>query len=82
MQKIEEKVDKKEKDVNIKVLKFFNENKEKFRTKRQASKYLMGFGKVYKTEHEILLGSSKRGTPDIPLTLKSGKKKVVKKGKK
>ena len=65
-----------------KVLNFFNENKAKFETKRQASKYLMGFGKVWKEEHNIPLESSKKGGLDIPPTPKSPKKKVRKTGKK
>ena len=64
------------------VLNFFKENQAKFTTKRQASKYLMGFGKVYKEEHNTPLESSKRGGVDVPPTQKSPKKKVRKSGKK
>lgn len=40
--------------------KFFEENKSKFKTKRQASKYLNGYGIVYKTEKGIELSAPKR----------------------
>lgn len=42
------------------VTKFFLENKTKFETKRQASKYLNHYGKVWKEEHNIPLTDPKR----------------------
>lgn len=42
------------------VRKFFNENRDKFETKRQASKYLNHYGKVWKEEHNIPLTDPKR----------------------
>jgi len=56
-----------------KVVQFFTENKihkdtatgavvsGKFETKRQASKYLNHYGKVWKLEHNINLSAPKRG---------------------
>jgi hypothetical protein len=41
-------------------LKFFKENEAKFKTKRQASKYLNHYGKVWKEEHSIPLTDPKR----------------------
>lgn len=43
------------------VRKFFESNKEKFGTKRQASKYLNKYGKVWKEEHGIPIEAPKRG---------------------
>ena len=49
------------------VKRFFDENREavdgkpKFETRRQASKYLMRFGRVWKAEHGIDLAAPKRG---------------------
>lgn len=43
-------------------VKFFNENRDKFETKRQASKYLNHYGKVWKTEHNIELSAPKRSS--------------------
>lgn len=43
-----------------KVTKFYNENKDKFETKRQASKYLNHYGKVWKLEQNIPLSDPKR----------------------
>lgn len=63
------------------VTKFYTENKEKFVTKRQASKYLNQYGKTYKEETGIPLDASRRGK-DVPeKTPKSANKKVVKKNK-
>lgn len=42
------------------VAKFYNENQEKFGTKRQASKYLNKHGKVWKAEQGIPLTDPKR----------------------
>ena len=42
------------------VSKFYDENLEKFETKRQASKYLNHYGKVWKEEHNIPLSDPKR----------------------
>jgi hypothetical protein len=39
----------------------FKENPQKFKTKRQASKYLNHYGSVYKTEKGIDLSAPKRG---------------------
>lgn len=39
----------------------FKENPEKFKTKRQASKYLNHYGSVYKKEKGIDLSAPKRG---------------------
>lgn len=63
------------------VTKFYNENKEKFGTKRQASKYLNQYGKLYKEETGIPLEASKRGKEVPEKTPKSVNKKVVKKDK-
>ena len=41
--------------------KFYEENSTKFTTKRQASKYLNHYGKVWKEEHNIPLNAPKRG---------------------
>lgn len=48
-----------------KVTKFFQESKKEdgtsvFETKRQASKYLNHYGKVWKLEHNIPLSAPKR----------------------
>ena len=42
------------------VKKFFEENQSKFGTRRQASKYLNHYGKVWKEEHGIPLTDPKR----------------------
>lgn len=42
-------------------LNLFNSNKDKFKTKRQTSKYLNHYGKVWKEEHNIDLSEPKRG---------------------
>ena len=42
------------------VTKFFKENQEKFKTKRQASKYLNHYGRLWKLEHDIELSAPKR----------------------
>jgi len=42
------------------VSKFYDENLEKFETKRQASKYLNHYGKVWKEEHNTPLSDPKR----------------------
>lgn len=39
----------------------YKENPTKFGTKRQASKYLNHYGKVWKEEHNIPLSAPKRG---------------------
>lgn len=43
-----------------KVKKFFEENTTRFKTRRQASKFLMHFGSVYKAEHGIPMEWGKR----------------------
>lgn len=45
----------------MKVAIFFKENPDKFKTKRQASKYLNHYGKVWKEEHNIPMQAPKRG---------------------
>lgn len=53
----------------MRVKKFFDESNGKFATKRQASKYLNGFGKTYKEEKGISLTWSKRQPfIEMPLT--------------
>lgn len=47
-------------------VKLFRENPEKFKTRRQASKYLNGFGTVWKTEKGIELTEPKRGKTTDP----------------
>lgn len=42
------------------VTKFYKENPNKFETKRQASKYLNHYGKVWKKDHGIVLSAPKR----------------------
>lgn len=42
-------------------LKLFKESPDKFKTKRQASKYLNGYGIVYKADRGIALSAPKRG---------------------
>jgi hypothetical protein len=42
------------------VVKFFKENRDKFKTRRQASKYLNHYGSVWKAEHNIPLTDPKR----------------------
>ncbi len=42
------------------VLNFFNDNREKFETRRQASKYLNHYGRVWKQEHNIPITDPKR----------------------
>lgn len=55
----------------MRVKKFFDESNGKFATRRQASKYLSGFGKIYKEEHDIPLTWSKRQPfVEMPLTKK------------
>lgn len=55
----------------MRVKKFFDESNGKFATRRQASKYLSGFGKMYKEEHDIPLTWSKRQPfVEMPLTKK------------
>ena len=46
-------------DQNV-VSKFFQENQAKFTKKRQASKYLQGFGSIWKKEHNIPMEYSTR----------------------
>ena len=70
------------KNVKGAVKSFFDENKEKFGTKRQASKYLNEYGKVYKAERGIDLGAETRGNIVPTQTPKSATKKVKKIGKK
>jgi len=41
--------------------KLHEENKEKFPTKRSASKYLNHYGRIWKLEHGIELSAPKRG---------------------
>jgi hypothetical protein len=41
-------------------IKFFKENPEKFKTRRQASKYLNHYGMVWKAEHNIPLTDPRR----------------------
>jgi hypothetical protein len=48
------------KDHTNRVVNFFKENESKFTTKRQASKYLNHYGKVWKEEHDISLTDKKR----------------------
>jgi hypothetical protein len=43
-------------------LKLFTDNKAKFETKRQASKYLNRYGRAWKEEHNIDLSDPKRGS--------------------
>lgn len=50
-----------EKEKTGRVRKLFEEQKEKFGTKRQASKYLNRYGRVWKQEHNISLSAPKRG---------------------
>lgn len=45
---------------------FFQENTGKFASKRQASKYLMGFGSVWKMEHNIPMEWGKRTLKENP----------------
>lgn len=55
----------------MRVKKFFDESNGKFATRRQASKYLSGFGKAYKEEQNIPLTWSKRQPfSPMPLTAK------------
>jgi hypothetical protein len=42
------------------VVEFYSSNKDKFKTKRQASKYLNKYGSVYKAEQGIPLEAPKR----------------------
>lgn len=44
----------------MRVVNFYNENKDKFQTKRQASKYLNQHGHVWKAEQNIPLLDPKR----------------------
>jgi hypothetical protein len=48
------------KEMEGRTKKFFESNKEKFDTKRQASKYLNHYGKVWKKEHGIEMSAPKR----------------------
>ena len=48
------------KDQTNRVVNFFKQNESKFGTKRQASKYLNHYGKVWKEEHGIPLTDKKR----------------------
>jgi uncharacterized membrane protein YbaN (DUF454 family) len=48
------------KDQTNRVVNFFKENVSKFETKRQASKYLNHYCKVWKEEHNIPLTDPKR----------------------
>ena len=43
------------------VSKFYSSSDGKFKTKRQASKYLNHYGSVWKAEHNIELYAPKRG---------------------
>jgi hypothetical protein len=43
------------------VKEFFLNNKDKFKTKRQASKYLNHYGSVWKLEHSIPLTAPRKG---------------------
>lgn len=67
-------VDAPKKD-NKKIVNFFKENPTKFQTKRQASKYLNGYGSVYKTDRNIDMSYSKRLHREPVLTQASNKKK-------
>ena len=53
------------------VTKFYNENKDRFLTKRQASKYLNHYGRVWKCEHKIPLSDPKRKANTIWIDPKS-----------
>lgn len=64
-----------------KVTKFFQESQDRFTKKRQASKYLNGFGSVYKTQHNIPMEYSTRTFLEVKPTPKSAKNLVKKKGK-
>jgi hypothetical protein len=64
-----------------KVNDFYNSNKEKFKTKRQASKYLNGFGSIYKEEQKVPLSYSKRTFVENVMSKISINKKINK-GKK
>lgn len=60
------------------VINFYNSSKDKFQTKRQASKYLNGYGTVYKTEHNIPMEYSTRlfqESVPTPKSMKIKKKK-------
>ena len=48
-------------EIKNRVVNYFKENSTKFATKRQASKYLNHYGKVWKEEHNIPLNAPKRG---------------------
>ena len=54
-----------------KVEEFFKSNPDKFTTRRQASKYLNGYGKVWKGEKNIDLFAGKRDGRITPPTQKS-----------
>lgn len=56
------------------VITFYNENKDKFTTRRQASKYLNEYGSVYKTEKNIPLSYSQRTLVEVSGSPKSSKK--------
>jgi len=64
------------------VSKFYIENKDKFTSKRQASKYLNQYGNVWKTEQMIPLSYSKRTMVENPQPIKSDKYKNKLKKKK
>lgn len=61
---------------------FYNDNKEKFGTIRQASKFLNQYGKVYKEETKIDLAATTRGNVIPEQTPRSLKNKDKKKNKK
>lgn len=48
------------KELEGRTKKFYEENKNKFGTSRQASKYLNHYGRVWKSEHNIPLSDPKR----------------------
>lgn len=52
---------------------FFKESGDKFKTKRQASKYLNQYGTVYKTDKNVPLEYSKRTMLETTKTIKSEK---------
>lgn len=55
------------------VANFYNSAKDRFQTKRQASKYLNQYGSVYKTEKQIPLEYSKRLMLEVTQSTKSPK---------
>ena len=62
------------------VIKFYTDNKDKFKSKRQASKYLNGFGLVWKTEHGTDLQEARRG--GVTVTPRTKSDKNLRRGKK